>query len=49
MRIAVADDGAGIPAEGHAQALRRFGRLDPARHVAGFGLSLSLVEGGTMA
>lgn len=44
IRIEVADDGAGIPAEEREHALRRFGRLDPARQVAGFGLGLSLVE-----
>lgn len=40
----VADDGPGIPAERRAEALSRFGRLDPARHVTGSGLGLSLVE-----
>ncbi len=44
LRIEVADDGAGIPVAERERALRRFGRLDPARHVAGFGLGLSLVE-----
>jgi signal transduction histidine kinase len=41
--IAVADSGPGIPDEWRSEALRRFGRLDPSRHVAGFGLGLSLV------
>ncbi len=40
----MADDGPGIPAERRAEALSRFGRLDPARHVTGSGLGLSLVE-----
>ncbi|BBE34168.1 sensor histidine kinase [Sphingosinicella microcystinivorans] len=44
MRIDVADDGPGIQVQDRERALRRFGRLDPARHVAGFGLGLSLVE-----
>ncbi len=44
IAIAVADDGAGIPPERRAEALSRFGRLDPARHAAGSGLGLSLVE-----
>src|SRR3546814_16978512 len=41
---AVADNGPGIPAESRAAALRRFGRLDPARGRPGSGLGLSLVE-----
>jgi signal transduction histidine kinase len=44
IALSVADDGPGIPAERRAEALRRFGRLDPARHVTGSGLGLSLVE-----
>ncbi|WP_200844827.1 MULTISPECIES: HAMP domain-containing sensor histidine kinase [unclassified Novosphingobium] len=42
--LTVADDGPGIPPEHRAEALRRFGRLDPSRHLAGSGLGLSLVE-----
>lgn len=42
--IAVYDDGPGIPAERRSDALKRFGRLDPARHLSGSGLGLSLVE-----
>ncbi|MFM7348974.1 MAG: ATP-binding protein [Erythrobacter sp.] len=41
--VSVADDGPGIPAERRADALRRFGRLDPARHQPGSRLGLSLV------
>jgi signal transduction histidine kinase len=44
IALSVADDGPGIPAERRAEALSRFGRLDPARHVTGSGLGLSLVE-----
>lgn len=44
LLISVADNGSGIPAESHAAALRRFGRLDPARSKPGSGLGLSLVE-----
>ncbi|WP_313802238.1 HAMP domain-containing sensor histidine kinase [Sphingobium sp.] len=44
LLIGVADNGPGIPAERHAAALRRFGRLDPARGKPGSGLGLSLVE-----
>jgi signal transduction histidine kinase len=44
LQLAVGDDGPGIPASQRAEALRRFGRLDPARHVAGSGLGLSLVD-----
>jgi signal transduction histidine kinase len=42
--LSVADDGPGIPEARRAEALRKFGRLDPARHVSGSGLGLSLVE-----
>lgn len=42
--VSVTDDGPGIPPERRADALRRFGRLDPARHQPGSGLGLSLVE-----
>lgn len=44
LRLAVADDGPGIPPARRQEATRRFGRLDPARHGAGSGLGLSLVE-----
>lgn len=44
LLICVADNGPGIPAESHAAALKRFGRLDPARSKPGSGLGLSLVE-----
>jgi signal transduction histidine kinase len=43
-RLAVIDDGPGIPTEDRALALRRFGRLDNSRHGAGHGLGLPLVE-----
>jgi signal transduction histidine kinase len=42
--LTVADDGPGIPADRHAEAITRFGRLDPSRHSAGSGLGLSLVD-----
>ncbi len=44
VALSVADDGPGIPEARRAEALSRFGRLDPARHIAGSGLGLSLVE-----
>ena len=44
LLITVADNGPGIPAESRAAALKRFGRLDPARGKPGSGLGLSLVE-----
>jgi signal transduction histidine kinase len=44
LRITVADRGPGIAAEDHAEALRRFGRLDSARSLPGAGLGLALVE-----
>ena len=44
LNIAVADDGVGIPAHRYDDAKRRYGRLDPARHIPGSGLGLSLVE-----
>ncbi|WP_235515608.1 sensor histidine kinase [Sphingomonas sp. Leaf10] len=52
--IIVRDDGPGIPADRRAEALQRFGRLDPSRHESGAGLGLSLVaavarlHGGTL-
>ncbi|WP_150290215.1 ATP-binding protein [Sphingobium estronivorans] len=44
LLIEVTDNGPGIPANSHAAALKRFGRLDPARSKPGSGLGLSLVE-----
>jgi len=41
--IGVADEGEGIPPTREAEAMRRFGRLDSARGIAGAGLGLSLV------
>ncbi len=54
VAISVADRGAGIPPEAREDALKRFGRLDAARHEGGAGLGLSLVaavahlHGGTL-
>ncbi|NRD89085.1 hypothetical protein C8024_05935 [Sphingopyxis sp. BSNA05] len=42
--LIVSDNGSGIPDEQMAKALKRFGRLDPARQESGSGLGLSLVE-----
>jgi len=44
LAITVADNGPGIPAARHGEAIKRFGRLDPARGKPGSGLGLSLVE-----
>lgn len=44
LAISVADNGCGIPANRRDEAMRRFARLDSARHIAGSGLGLSLVE-----
>lgn len=44
VAINVADNGAGIAEHHRAAALRRYGRLDPARHQSGSGLGLSLVD-----
>ncbi len=44
IAFCVADDGPGIPEERRAEAQKKFGRLDPARNIAGSGLGLSLVE-----
>ncbi len=41
--LGLSDQGQGIPLEREAEALRRFGRLDSARGLAGAGLGLSLV------
>jgi signal transduction histidine kinase len=38
----IEDNGPGIPVERRADALRRFGRLDKARHTPGHGLGLPL-------
>ncbi|MBS0282802.1 MAG: HAMP domain-containing protein [Proteobacteria bacterium] len=43
VEISVADRGPGIPPEAREDALKRFGRLDAARHEGGAGLGLSLV------
>ena len=42
IEVTVADNGPGIPAERHAMALRRFGRLDASRAAEGHGLGLPL-------
>lgn len=42
--VTVADEGAGIAPALHDEALRRFGRLDPARGGSGAGLGLALVQ-----
>ncbi|WP_019515201.1 sensor histidine kinase [Sphingomonas sp. Mn802worker] len=42
--LRVTDNGPGIAAADRAQALRRFGRLDPSRHRPGHGLGLPLVD-----
>lgn len=44
VRLTVADNGKGIPADRRADAQKRFGRLDSARQTPGSGLGLSLVE-----
>lgn len=43
VALSVADEGPGIPSHLHAEALRRFGRLDEARGGYGAGLGLALV------
>ncbi len=54
VTLAVDDDGPGIPEAQRAEALRRFGRLDPARQPGGAGLGLALaaavarLHGGTI-
>ncbi len=42
--LSVADDGPGIAEARRIDALKKFGRLDPARTISGSGLGLSLVE-----
>ena len=42
VSLVVDDDGPGIPAAQRGEALRRFGRLDPARQPGGAGLGLAL-------
>ncbi len=42
--VTVADEGAGIAPDQRGEALRRFGRLDPARGGNGAGLGLALVQ-----
>jgi signal transduction histidine kinase len=42
--LTVADDGAGIPAEGNERIFERLVRLDPARSKPGHGLGLSMVR-----
>ena len=55
ITLAVRDNGPGIPASDRDEAVRRFGRLDPARTRSGAGLGLSLVatianlHGGSLA
>jgi signal transduction histidine kinase len=52
--VSIDDDGPGIPEDRRAEALRRFGRLDPARQSSGAGLGLALaaavarLHGGTI-
>lgn len=42
--IAIADNGIGIPEHRFEDAIRRYGRLDPARHVLGTGLGLTIAD-----
>ncbi len=44
VHLAIADRASGIPAARHAEAMRKFGRLDHARSTPGSGLGLSLVK-----
>ena len=54
-RLIVSDHGPGIPADQHAQVIRRFGRLDTSVEAPGLGIGLTLVDaivrlhGGTLA
>ncbi|MDE2412383.1 MAG: HAMP domain-containing histidine kinase [Sphingomonadales bacterium] len=43
VTLSVSDDGPGIPPEDRDEAMRRFGRLDPARTSSGAGLGMALV------
>jgi signal transduction histidine kinase len=44
ITITLADHGPGIPSERHAEALRRFGRLDLSRSTEGHGLGLPIAQ-----
>jgi signal transduction histidine kinase len=44
ITITLSDHGPGIPAGRHAEALRRFGRLDPSRSTEGHGLGLPIAR-----
>ena len=44
VTLSVADNGPGIPEARRSEALKKFGRLDPARTASGSGLGLALVE-----
>ena len=44
VTLSVADDGPGILEARRTDALKKFGRLDPARTISGSGLGLTLVE-----
>ncbi len=54
-RLIVSDHGPGIPADQHAQVIRRFGRLEASIEAPGHGIGLTLVDaivrlhGGTLA
>lgn len=55
ITLSVSDNGPGIAADNHGEALRRFGRIDAARSTGGVGLGLSLaaaiarLHGGTLS
>lgn len=55
ITLSVSDNGPGIAADNHGEALRRFGRIDAARSSGGVGLGLSLaaaiarLHGGTLS
>lgn len=44
VTLSITDNGPGIPEARRGDALKKFGRLDPARTTAGSGLGLSLVD-----